>query len=86
MNFVKKPEPKIAESTQKALNRLDRLREAMGLSTGELNKLIVSILGSNAPEDYRQMNSSQAHHVIRYIARNGARILLERSKARGATG
>jgi tRNA C32,U32 (ribose-2'-O)-methylase TrmJ len=80
MNFVPSPEPKIAESTQKALNRLDRIREAMGLSLGELNKLLVDVLGSNAPVDYRYMNSSQAMHVIRYMARNGAKILLQRSQ------
>jgi hypothetical protein len=85
MDFISKPEVKIAESTLKALNRLDRTRESMGLSFVELNKLLVTVLGSNAPNDYRQLNSAQAMHVIRYIARNGAKILLERSqKARTA--
>lgn len=86
MNFVPSPEPKIAESTQKALNRLDRLRQDMRLSIGELNSLLVNVLGSNAPGDYRLMNSSQTMHVIRYMVRSGAKILLEKQEKQKERG
>ena len=86
MDFISKPEVKPAESTQKALSRLDRTRESMGLSFVELNKLLVTVLGDKAPNDYRQLNSAQAMHIIRYIARNGARILLERSQRARTVG
>lgn len=52
----------------------------MRLSIPQLNSLLKNALGSNTPDDFGRLNCNQIRHVIRYLKRHEAQLLLERKK------
>ena len=84
MQFIQPPPQKETDlldaKVARERSRLDKTRQSMRLSISQLNSLLKDALGSNAPDDFSKLNCNKLRHVIRYLKRHEARLLLERKK------